>query len=310
MWLVSACAALAVVQSALTDSCSSLGVALGAVFAAVLSETLIWYRTGRPLPVRDGSAVASALILALLLPNRIHPAYAVAGAAFAMAVVKHSFGGLGANWLNPAAAGWLFVRFSWPAAYLRALEEGPGLTGPYMGADSAAALVRDFLNRGVFSFTGSELPEGYINLLMSPLNGIIADRGIGALLLGSVFICASQVNRVWVPALYLACYGILIRIFGALPLGGGWGQGDVLLGFFSGGTMAAAFLLAGDSATGAKSRPGVFIVSAGTALFSFLFRYPGGEPYGALLAVLFLNALVPLIRKIESRRFYGKRRGP
>jgi electron transport complex protein RnfD len=315
MWLVGAAAGMGIFQSALGDAFASLGIALGALAGAVITETLIYYRTGRPLPFRDGSAVASALILTLLLPNRIHPVYAAAGAIFAMAVVKHSFGGLGANWLNPGAAGWLFVRFSWPETFRRALEgSSPGLflEGPAFfsgsGGSAGDTLARSFLNDTVFSFLGSHLPGGYLDLFMAPGPGIIADRGVGGLLLGTVIITAAQVNRAWGPALYLGLYGLLIRLFGGLSGGGELGRGDILFGFCTGGTLVAAFFLTGDPATGAKSVLGTALVTAAAAGMGYLFRYPGGEPYGALLGALFFNALVPPIRDLEGRHFYEKRR--
>ena len=125
MWLVNICAFMAVIQSALTDSYSSLLIALSAVSTAVLTEFLILNKSKRIWMLMDGSAVASALILTLLLPNRISPLYAAAGAVFAIAVIKHSFGGLGSNWLNPAAGAWLFILFSWSPQFNSALEGSP-----------------------------------------------------------------------------------------------------------------------------------------------------------------------------------------
>ena len=333
MWLVSVCAFLVVIQSSLTDSFASLLVALSAVTAAVLTEFLITYKSGRTYILRDGSAVASALVLALLLPNQIFPVYAAAGAVFAMAVVKHSFGGLGSNWLNPAAGGWLFIRFSWPGAFKAALENSPlsllgesvnrgvsSLQGSPMGilkidgADlfaSTGALertVRSFLNETVFSFLKVELPSGYLDLFASRFPGIIADRGLLVLLAGTVVITAYQVNRAWIPAVFLAVFGVLFRYAGALPFGGSLWNGDVLFAFCSGGTMAAAFFLAADPSTGAKSRTGIFLAAAAGGGISFLFRCFGAEPYGIVYAMLFINAALPLIRIIESRLFYEKRR--
>lgn len=333
MWLVNLCASMAIVQSALTDSYSSLLVALGAVSASVLTEFFILHKSGRAGAIKDGSAVATALILTLLLPNRIHPAYAVAGAVFAVAVIKHSFGGLGSNWLNPAAAGWLFIRVSWPSSFISALEGSPlsllaesvsrgeinpegsplailkidaaGLFAETMPLNNA---LRSFLNSTVFSLTGAELPGGYLDLFASRLPGIIADRGIFALLLGTIIISASQVNRSWIPAVYLAVFGILVRIAGALPYGGGIGNGDVLFVLCSGGTLTAAFFLAADPATGAKSGGGIFLAAVLGGAIAFLFRCFGGEPYGAVFAALAVNALLPLIRVVESRLLYEKRR--
>jgi electron transport complex protein RnfD len=300
MWLICFCAGLGIIQSGLTDSGASLITALTALAAAILTELLITYRASGFEKIKDGSAAASALIFSLLLPNQIHPVYAGLGAAFAMGVVKHSFGGLGANWVNPSLGGWLFIRFSWPAFF-----EQPG--GPERISGAASALdgtVRNFLNTRIFSFAGAELPPGYIDLLGLRTPGIIADRGLLALLLGTIIIAVSRSSRVWIPAVYLGVFGGLVRIFGALPYGGLLGEGDVLLGLFSGGTLAAAFLLATDPATGAKSNGGAIALAVFGALLSWFFRYQGLDPYGAFLAFILVNAFTPLVRSFEARCYY------
>ncbi|GHV87655.1 hypothetical protein AGMMS50267_00150 [Spirochaetia bacterium] len=337
MWLVSLCAGLAVLQSALTDSFSSLFIALAAVAAALLSELLV----NRPLKLRtvqDGSAVASALVLALLLPNQINPALAALGAVFAMVVVKHSFGGLGTNWLNPAVAGWLFIRFSWPAAFDTALESSPltvlsallrsgawdaggsplniltaGGGSFSVPAQTIATVLSSAVNTGysalnhmILSFSGAELSGDYLNLFISGGPGIIADRGLFALLLGTIIITASQANRAWIPAVFLAVYTLLVRFFGALPMGGALGNGDMIFGLCSGGVIAAAFLLVSDPATGPKSVIGAAAVAAATGLLAFFLRYAGIEPYGAFFAVALMNTLIPRIRDFENRRVYMK----
>ena len=334
MWLVSFCALLVVIQSSL-ENFSSLLVAAVAVAVAVLAEFFILPAEKKAWALKDGSAVASALVLALLLPNRIFPLYAAAGAAFAMVVVKHSFGGLGSNWLNPAAGGWLFVRFSWPAAFKGALEGSPlsmlgesvsrgvsNLEGSPLGIlkiDAAGQFavtssldnsLRSFLNNTVFSITGAELPGGYIDLFASRFPGIIADRGVFALLIGTIIIAASQVNRSWVPVVYLSVYSVLVRFAGAIPYGGGLWNGDVIFSLFTGGTMVAAFFLAADPVTGAKSNGGIFLAAAAGGAIAFFSRYFGAEPYGAILAAVIINAALPLIRVFENRRFYEKQVKP
>jgi electron transport complex protein RnfD len=329
MWLVSLCAFITVAQSSLTDDFSSFAVALACIAGAALSEFLILFRSGRAGMLKDGSAVATALILALFLPNRIPPAYAFLGAVFAIAVVKHSFGGLGSNWLNPAAGGWLFIRFAWPGAFSKALENSPlamlaenpasgfsnaqgpsfGLLNPDTGLPRAGGIgsaVSTFLNETVFSLTGAELPGGYIDLFSAGPPGIIADRGIAALLAGTIIITAARANRAWVPAVWLGVYCFMVRLAGALPYGGGWMSGDMLFGLFSGGTLGAAFLLASDPATSAKSGAGVLCTSGIGGFLAWLFRYGGAEPYGAVFAVIAINALVPLVGILESG-FYEKR---
>jgi electron transport complex protein RnfD len=310
MWLVFGCALAVIIYSAAHDGFVSLGIALAALAAALFSEALalhfgrLWKypaASGRIADGRiadgriaDGSAAASAMVFVLLLPNQVNPLYVILGAAFAMLVVKFSFGGLGANWLNPALGAWLFLRLSWPSLFRgapQALQSGSVLD----------AALRGFLNRTVFSLTGAELPSGYGDLFLGLGGGIIADRGLPVLVLGTILLISAQVSRAWASAAYLAVYIFLVRIFGALPGGGDLGEGDMLYALFSGGTLAAAFLLTVDPATGAKTPAGMVGAASLAAILAFLFRYPGAEPYGALPAAALVNALVPLIRRLEGR---------
>ncbi len=168
--------------------------------------------------------------------------------------------------------------------------------------------VTSLLNSSFFRFFGSKLPDGYIDLFIQRGNGIIADRGLLALLAGSILLSASQINRFWIPAIYLGTYVILVRVFGALPFGGPLGSGDVLFGLFSGAVVPAAFILFTDPATGPKSAGGSVITSIAAGCLSFLFRYQALIPYGAVFAVVFLNMFTPLVRSLESRYLYQNRR--
>jgi len=296
MWLISLCAFLVILQSSLGDSFSSLIVAACAVAAAVLVEFLFLYRSGKIVALKDGSAVASALVLALFLPNQISPLYAAAGAVFAMAVVKYSFGGLGSNWLNPAAGAWLFVRFSWPAAFAAPLE-----ASSFSLLTEQAAVGLHHVNNAITAASG-----GYMGLLASPFPGIIADRGVGALLVGAIIIMAFRVNRFWIPLVYLAVFGFLTRFAGGLPYGGELWSGDVLFAISSGGTLAAALFLAADPVTGAKSNGCILLVTAVGGALAFFLRFYGAEPYAAVLAAVFINAIIPLVRVFERHRLYER----
>ena len=124
MYIVAACAFLVILQSSLSDGFSSMWIALAAVLAALLTEALICLVTGRRT-IYDGSVIVTAIVLAMLLPNRMHPGCAVFGAVFAIAVIRYPSGGLGANWLNPALGGALAIRFSWAKLWQTSLETAP-----------------------------------------------------------------------------------------------------------------------------------------------------------------------------------------
>ena len=304
MWLVCGVCLLCVIQSSFTDGGKSLAIAITAFFTALLVEFLLTRRKSGTAKIKDGSAAATAMILSILLPNQINPVYAAFGAAFAIVVVKYTFGGLGANWLNPALGGWLFIRFSWPSAFTQALSNSSSSVNEMILAHDVSAFdnsISSFFNNTIFSAAGVQLPSGYIDLLFSSSPGIITDRGLFALLAGTLVITALGINRGWIPVVFLFIYGFLIRAAGNLSLGA-W-NGDVLYGLFSGGTIAAAFILAAEPSSGAKFKPGVLFAVILSAVFSWFFRYSCMEYTGCLIALALVNCLTPLIRFVEDKLF-------
>jgi electron transport complex protein RnfD len=307
MWLVSACAFFCILQSAFSDSGRSLGIAVTAVCTAVLVEFLLTWRAHSAEKIKDGSAVATALILSMMLPNHLHPIYAALGSAFAITVIKYSFGGLGSNWLNPALGGWLFIRFSWPTAFFNALADSASSISEMVFASETSLIdnsVTNFFNGSIFSIAGIQLPSGYIDLLFNNNPGIITDRGLFALLIGTIFITAIGLNRGWIPLVFLAVYGFLIRFAGDLShvL---W-NGDMLYGLFSGGTIVVAFILAAEPSTSAKLKPGILFSVVLTAVLSWFFRYRCMEYFGCFIALAFVNCLTPVIRLVEEKIFFTR----
>jgi len=303
MWLVCGCAFLCVLQSAIGDDGSSLILVFIVLFSSLLVELLLTWRNFGLVKIMDGSAAATAMILCLMLPNQIHPVYAALGVIFAIVVVKYSFGGLGANWLNPALAGWLFIRLSWPHAFTNALKNSSGSISELSvtsGPSTMGNYITDFFNNSILSITGAQLPSGYIDLFFNNDPGIMADRGIFFLLAGTVVITAAGINRGWIPLVFLAVYGFIVRLAGNPEL---YWEGDMLYGFFSGGTIAAAFILAAEPASSAKLKPGVLLTVVIAAVLSWFLRYKCMEFYGCFFALTVVNCVTPLVRHAEELLF-------
>lgn len=297
MWLVCVCTFFCVFQSSLSDNGISLVLSLTAVISALLVELLLTWKKHGFSKVLDGSAAATAMILSALLPNQMHPVYAAFGAAFAIGIVKYSFGGLGSNWLNPALGGWLFIRFSWPSAFSisASIDELPHVVNTGIIDNS----VTTFLNNTVFNISGTFLPSGYISLLFSDSPGIIADRGLFALLVGTVIVTAFHVSKYWIAPFFLFVYGFFIFMAG--DPNGIFFNGDIIYGFFSGGTIAAAFILAAEPASGAKLKQGIILTVFLGAFFSWFFRYVCHEYSGCFIAIAAVNCLTPLINLLEEK---------
>jgi len=310
MGFVSLCAFLCILQSAMEDGGNTLIIALTTVVTALIVEFLLTWRAYGADKIKDGSAVVTALVLTLLLPNTISPVYSALGAAFAVTVVKYSFGGLGSNWLNPALGGWLLIRFSWASAFTGAVEKGAASISEISITSNISALdnsVTEFLNNTIFSISGISLPSGYIDLLFNNNSAIIADRGLLFLLAGTIIVTAAGINRGLMPLVFLSIYGFLIRLAG--DLSGLFWNGDIIYGFFSGGTIAAAFILAVEPASGTKSKLGMIFTVILSSVIAWLFRYKFMEYSGCFMAIAIVNCFSPVIRFIENELFISRNSG-
>ena len=85
------------------------------VAAASAAEAACQRIMGRAITLHDGSAVLTGALLAAVLPANIPLWFAALGAAFAIAIGKQAFGGLGSNIWNPALLARAAMGVSMPA---------------------------------------------------------------------------------------------------------------------------------------------------------------------------------------------------
>jgi electron transport complex protein RnfD len=84
------------------------------VVACVVTEAVIQRLRGLPITIGDGSAVVTGVLLAFVLPPNVRWYVPVAGAVVAIGIAKQAFGGLGANFFNPALVARAFLQFAFP----------------------------------------------------------------------------------------------------------------------------------------------------------------------------------------------------
>ena len=90
-------------------------ILLGMV-SALTVEALFLALRGRPVleSISDGSAVLTAILLAISIPSIAPWWVVVTGVAFAVIFGKQLYGGLGNNPFNPAMLGYAFLLISYP----------------------------------------------------------------------------------------------------------------------------------------------------------------------------------------------------
>lgn len=311
-------------------------VSVGASVAAEYAANLVTARR----TLRDGSAVLTGLLIGLTMPPDAPLHVPFAAALFAMLVVKWTFGGLGANWMNPALAGRVFVQFSWPQAmrsWVPASTAAPvdgvsaatlleqvrtglaGSTGPtggpmalleragYRFSDTDAMVTR-WINVHLLGRFSVDLPPGYVDPFLGNIAGSIGEVSALLLLAASVVLFARRIIRAPVPASFFVTFSLCTWVFAGLPHGLGYFTGDVLFNVLTGGVLLAMFFMATDVVTTPITGPGMLIYGAGAGLLTFVLRTYGSHPEGVALAIILMNVAVPAINRATRPRRFGVRR--
>lgn len=265
--------------------------------AAALTEWGCMRLMGKPSTLGDGSALVTGLLLALTLPPASPVWLPVLGAAFAIAVVKVAFGGLGHNFVNPALAARAFLLAAFPAAMTT-------WTSPFDAVTTAtplAVLPTPFAP----DVLAGPLPS-YRDLFLGTVGGSLGETSALLLLIGAVYLLVKRVIDWRIPVGFL---GTLALLSWALGGQAGLFTGDPLYHLLAGGAILGAFFMATDYVTGPITPQGRWIFAVGCGLITVLIRLYGGYPEGVLFAILLMNVVTPLIdRFIVPAPFGGVKR--
>ena len=300
--------------------------ALLVVAIAIASALVCEWITGRFVPgmrVADGSALLTGLLVGYNLPPTVPFHVPALASFFAIVVVKGFFGGLGANWMNPALGGRLFAFLSWPAAFTTwsaprlwpattglgtltplAASVGSSAVGPvallaqqsYPTSPWSAA-VASWLSQKV----GFSLDPHYLDLLAGTVPGNTGEVSVVLLLLGTIYLFRKRIITWSIPLSFLWSFALLIWIFGGLPGGGRLFSGDVVFHLFSGGVVLGAFFMATDPVTSPSTRRGAVIFGIGAGGFAFLIRMVGEPTEAVAFAIVLMNIAVPAIDRLTRR---------
>jgi electron transport complex protein RnfD len=234
---------------------------------ALGTEALALRLRGRAvLPVLlDLSALVTALLLALALPPTLPWWLTVLGTAFAIAVTKQLYGGLGYNPFNPAMAGYVFLLVSYPLQMTAWLPPSVLATHPLSLLDSLTLIFTGAPPPGlaldaVTAATpldsmrvGLSMNRMIAEIRQSPLWGDFGGRGwewvANWYCLGGIWLLYKKVITWHIPVAMLGALILIGAIFYAFDP-----QSHPFPAFhvFSGGAMLGAFFIATDPVTACK----------------------------------------------------------
>jgi len=265
-----------------------LAICLAGCLAA---EYLFVKMRGRSSTLKDCSAIVTGVILAMSLPGTAPWYVGVIAAFVAVGIGKVIFGGLGMNLFNPAMVGRAFVMISFAGALAASGFEDVQST---VDAVSQATPMNAYKMNGVVTPLAS--------LFWGTTNGSLGETSALACLLGGLYLIIRRTAAWEIPV------GLLVSVVvvgGLADLTGSADEWTVLHHILGGSVLFGAFFIATDPVTSPLTPKGKFIFGLGTGLLIMVLRLFSGYPEGVMFAVLFMNALTPLINRWTIPKPFG-----
>ncbi len=271
----------------------ALYIMIASVSSAVISEFLLQrFVLKRKITIFDGSAVVTGLLLAYNVSVGLPLWMAVLGSAFAIAIGKMAFGGIGRNIFNPALVGRAFLVASFPAAMTRFYMP---FQKELISTATPLAVIKE----------GGRAVVSYRDLFLGIRGGCIGETSVLALLIGAGILLWRRYISLRIPLSYIGTVAIMTWIFGPNK----FFAGDWLFHILSGGLFLGAFFMATDMVTSPISKRGQIVFGIGCGIITSVIRLWGGYPEGVSYSILMMNGLVPLIDAYVKPRRLGERSG-
>ncbi len=277
----------------------AVGLYASCLIACLATEAI--FLQVRRLPLKslwDGSAVITALLLAMTLPPSLSLELAVIGSVVAVAIGKQVFGGLGHNIFNPALVGRAFLQTAFPVA----------MTTWFPPATLSVDTVTFATPLGNLKFQDA-IAQGTLaplqDLLWGNIGGCVGETSAVALLLGALFLLYKKTIDWRIPAGIILALSAFTGVF--------WlaNPGKYASPFFhilAGGLLIGAIYMATDMVTSPITPKGIWIYALGIGIMVGLIRLFGGFAEGVMYSILFMNTFVPLLNRSFRPRILGERK--
>ena len=280
------------------------------VISAVATELLCNVIRRRPNPFEslgDFSAVLTGIILAFSVPPTLPVWAAIIGSAFAIAIGKMVFGGLGSNIFNPAMVGRAFLTASF--GMLMTTWTVPATINPAMPkivlTEADPAKIVDARTQATPLALSKQAIKAKENtylvnkqlraMFTGEIGGCLGETSALALLIGAAFLLLRRTINFHIPLAVLSS----AFVFGSIAyLLNPDAYISPLAHLAGGGLLLCAFFIATDPVTAPLSTKGMWIFGVGVGAITMLIRIVGEYPEGVMFSILLMNAVTPLIDRL------------
>ncbi len=289
-----------------------------AVTIALLAEALMLKLRDRPIKpfLTDGSAIVTAVLLAIALPPLAPWWLTTIGILFAIIFAKHLYGGLGYNPFNPAMVAYVLLLISFPLEMTTWLPISTLSDSPVDFNSAFQMIFHGQLSTAIDTISGATpldamkteigLLHAPSQVIQQPLFGHFGGKGWEWVniwfAIGGLALLYRRVISWHIPvAMLTGLLAISVITWLIAPET----TASPLFHLLSGGTMLGAFFIATDPVTAATTVKGRLVFGAGVGLLTYIIRVWGGYPDGIAFAVILMNMLVPLIDYYTQPKVYG-----
>lgn len=275
-------------------------------FLRVLPIVLVSYIVGlgiefafaqsRGHEVNEGFLV-SGMLIPLVMPVDV-PLWVVAVAtAFAVVIGKEVFGGTGMNVFNPALLARALVFFAYPTSisgttiWISGLTKGKGVVDGFSGATPLTEIASAMSDKADHIVYGSTPWDWFVGTIP----GSIGETSVIAILIGAAILLFTGIAS-WRIMLSVVVGGYLTGLlFNALGMNI-YMDIPAYYHLLLGGFAFGAVFMATDPVTGSQTNTGKWIYGFLIGMLAVMIRVLNpGYPEGMMLAILFMNAMAPLI---------------
>lgn len=245
-------------------------ILVASVLSALIVE-LVWNKfVKKTTAFTDFSPIFEGLVIGLILPTHVPLWIPVIASIFGVIVVKQFFGGLGQNFMNPAAATKAFLIASWAGVMAKPVVD------TVSGASETAQVTVTLMEK-----------------IIGQASGNIGETSILAIAVGALYlVIRGRINLRAPLAFLIVGYGMNLYL----------GKEGLLSGAF----FFAAVFLATDYATSPMTKVGQYIFGIGLGVLASVISVLGYNPEGPYNAIILMNLFAPLIEYFTTKKFKGE----
>jgi electron transport complex protein RnfD len=228
------------------------------------------------------------------------------GGFVAIGLGKLVWGGLGQNLFNPALVGRAFLQASFPTAITTWVP--PAGISSIHASNFALPLMRgapDAITTatplGLMKFEQKSTET--LSLFMGNIPGSLGETSAVLILLAGAFLVLRRTLDWRIPA---SIFATVAAFSGILYLVSPERYPSPLFMLFAGSLLFGAIFMATDPVTSPLAPRGAMFFGMGVGLLVVLIRVWGGLPEGVMYAILIMNAVSPLIDRVNQPRAFGR----